>query len=847
MKGTETKLVKYMSGSDKRFVIPVYQRNYDWKMENCKQLYDDLVKLIKNSRPSHFFGSIVSVYDFEGINEEYLVIDGQQRLTTVSLLFLAMYNLLEQKILVSEDSQLSQKIYKGYLIDEWKPKDTRIKLKPVKNDSYAYGKLFDDKMEHVGESNLTINYNYFYARIQKEEVTIDELYSAICRLEIISITLNPDDNPQLIFESLNSTGLALSEGDKIRNFILMGLPAKKQEEYYEKYWNKIEVNTNYDVSLFIRDYLSVKQKAIPSLNKVYFTFKIYVDDNELKVELLLKELLDYSKLYKMLLDGKTSSRALNACIYRLNRLETTVTRPFFLDVLRLKESEEITMDDVVEIFVVIESFLFRRTICDLPTSSLNKIFLFLHREILRYDGTVSDYVAKMKYALLVKKEKARFPDDEEFLENFETKQIYFMNSKNKLYLLERLENQGTKEDKDVYRHFDSGDYSIEHIMPQHLSQTWKESLGTEYETIHDTWLHRIANLTITAYNSKYSNEVFTKKRDMENGFRDSGLRMNQVIGQEENWGLSELEKRNENLKKQALKIWSMPVTVFKPVEKQLDIYSLDDEVNLTGRMIAKFAFRDTEYIVVSWVEMYQKVLQILHEGDKSVLTRLAGIRDDSVDLSVHVSYDKTDFQSSVDIADGIYMWARTSTAYKISLLRRFFALYGVAEDELVFYLKNESDSDEEEISGTRFERRRKYWTFALEHIHAAHGNGSFSNVTTSKENWIFGFIGYGGVVLSCVANQDSARVEFYIATSDKEKNKKIFDYMYSFKNDIEEQLGINLTWNRCDDIKASRIFIENTGLGIINDVDWLQMAKYHAEWSKKFYDVFVPYMNKYMG
>ena len=268
MKGSEQRLVEYMDGAKKRFVIPVYQRNYDWKMENCKQLFDDLVKIIKSGRKSHFFGSIVSVYNPDGRNSEYLIIDGQQRLTTVSLLFLAMYNLIEKKIVVPREPSLSQQLYEDFLVDKYQPQETRIKLKPVKNDSTAFGKLFDDDGEHIQNSNLTVNYNYFYDRIQRGEISIDELFDAICRLEIISIQLNQDDNPQLIFERLNSTGLALSEGDKIRNFILMGLPTKQQETFYEKYWNRIEECTGYDVSSFIRDYLSVKQSAIPQISRV---------------------------------------------------------------------------------------------------------------------------------------------------------------------------------------------------------------------------------------------------------------------------------------------------------------------------------------------------------------------------------------------------------------------------------------------------------------------------------------------------------------------------------------------------------------------------------------------------
>lgn len=308
MKGSECKFVKYMEGADKRFVIPVYQRNYDWKTENCKQLYDDLVKIVRNGRRSHFFGSLVSVYNPEGNHEEFLVIDGQQRLTTVSLLFLAMYNLIREGIVVPEFSNLMQRIYEEYLVDKWQPEDTRIKLKPVKNDQTAFGRLFSETSEHIRESNLTVNYEYFYDRIQKQEITIDQLYAGICRLEIINIRLDKDDDPQLIFESLNSTGLDLSEGDKIRNFILMGLPTKTQETYYENYWNPIELCTHYDVSAFIRDYLSVKQYVTPQQSKVYVAFKDYVELVRIETEPLLTDLLCYARRYRILLDGGTADR-----------------------------------------------------------------------------------------------------------------------------------------------------------------------------------------------------------------------------------------------------------------------------------------------------------------------------------------------------------------------------------------------------------------------------------------------------------------------------------------------------------------------------------------------------------
>ena len=839
MKGTECKFVKYMEGADKRFVIPVYQRNYDWKTENCKQLYDDLVKIIKEHRKSHFFGSLVSVYNPDGHNEEFLIIDGQQRLTTVSLLFLAMYNLIDKGIIVSETANLKQRIFEEYLVDKWKPEDTRIKLKPVKNDQKAFGKLFSDSTEHIRESNLTVNYDYFYDRIQKQEITIDQLYDAICCLEIINIRLDRDDNPQLIFESLNSTGLDLSEGDKIRNFILMGLPPKEQEVYYEKYWNKIEVCTKYDVSAFIRDYLSVKQQVIPQQKKIHTNFKEFVELGKIETESLLVEMLAYAKRYQILLDGKSGSAALDACIDRLNRLETTVTRPYFLEVLRLYSENKLTLAQVTEIFLTMENYLFRRTMCDLPTNALNKIFLMLHREIVRYDGTEDNYVEKLKYALLSKKERARFPDDEEFKAAFAERPVYLMNSKNKIYILERFENFGTSEDKDVYRHCDDGTYSIEHIMPQHLTPVWQKELGDDYEQIHELWLHRMANLTLTAYNSKYSNSSFTEKKTMQNGFDDSGIRMNTWIAKKDKWTLKEIEERNEHLMGRALMIWVRSTTAFKPVEKQLDSCTLEDDEMLSGRLIAHFSYKNTEQPVTSWVEMYQKVLKILYAEDKTIITKLAVSSEDNIAL--HFSMNPTQFTKNVEIGDGIFVWTNTNTQSKLSVLKRIFKLYGADPSDLVFYLRDENGNAEDE-AGTRNELRRRYWAFALEHIHEMHGDASFSNVHPSKENWISGFFGVSGFSLNCVANYDCARVEFWLGKADKDANKKAFDLLYSHKDEIETTLGMSLKWNRNDDVKSSKIYCQLDNVSIENEIDWLQMARFHAEWSKKFYDVIVPYL-----
>ena len=846
MKGSETRLLMYMDGSQKRFVVPVYQRNYEWKKENCEQLFNDLIDVARTGRRSHFFGSLVSSYHPNGRYIEYLVIDGQQRLTTVSLLLLAMYNLLEQGKAVSQTSYLAQSILENYLIDKFQPKEKRIKLKPVKDDRAAFDRLFDVPEEHLRQSNLTANYDYFYNRIQKEEITIDELYDALFALEVINIELTSEDNPQRIFESLNSTGVALSEGDKIRNFILMGLSAKQQEEYYEKYWNRIEILTEYNVSVFVRDYLSIKQQLIPAMDKVYTTFKAYVQEKGLDTEDLLKELLSYAKWYEILLKGKTPDKQLNACIYRLNRLETTITRPFFLEVLRLQSEGKLSWLEVRDVFLYTENYLFRRTMCDLPTNALNKIFLMLHREIVRFENNDENYVEKFKYALLNKGDRGRFPDDEEFARAVTERLVYKMNAKNKVYIFERLENHGTVEDKDIYHHVDEGVYSIEHVMPQHLTPAWTKELGANYEAIHEIWLHRLANLTLTGYNSKYSNSPFAEKRDMPNGFADSGLRMNIWIAQRSQWTLEELEARNELLVQRALSIWAMPETTFVSEEKHLDSCSLDDDTTeLRGRIIVRFSYKNTEQPVLSWINMLEQVLKILHGEDPSVLTKLAYSNDPDDELSVYVSSNPKDLRGTLEIDNGIFVERNTSTNVKISMLRKFFKAYGANPEDLVFYLKDGTEDDQEEEVGTRYELRRRYWAHALPVIQQAHGEGkSFSGCTSTKENWLAGWFGISGFSIVCVANYNEARVELSLGKGDKEANKEAFDYLFAKKTAIEAALGTEVAWKRNDDSKASQIVISLPGVSIENETDWTQMAKFHAEWSKKFFDVIVPYLKE---
>lgn len=680
-----------MEGHSKRFIIPVYQRNYDWTKDQCKQLYDDLVRISKENTKRHFFGSIVSSMNEGGGQQEYLIIDGQQRLTTVSLLLLAMYKILEEEILTTKDLNLKTKLFDEYLVDKYEKKETRIKLKPVKNDAEAFNILVDKFDELILDSNITTNYEYFYNRILREEISISELYESFKKLEIINIFLGPEDNPQLIFESLNSTGLDLSEGDKIRNYILMDVrPNELQEEYYEKYWHKIEKATKYDVSSFIRDYLSIKLQYIPVIKKTYQEFKKYHLSLSIGKEELLEDLLAYAERYEQIITGKSKMKTIEPVLTRLLFYEAKVIRPFVLEVLRLAESSQkkeaiLSEEEVLEILNTVESYIFRRQICDMAANALNKIFASLHNEIMQIDGSADLYVDKFKYILSKKQGKGIFPDNQSFLKSLENKDIYSMRSKNKQYLIERYENWGTKEVKDVYKLISNGTYTIEHIMPQNLSYEWQASLGDNWQEIHEEWVHRLANLTLTAYNSKYQNSSFERKRDVENGYRDSGIRMNQRLANFDRWTEIELKDRNEQMLSKARKIWPMVETSYEPENKLEEKVALADEINLTGRLISEFEFLGARTSVKSWQEMYLRTIELIIDDNPHLLINKINNKDS--DLKYYIENHQSS-KSYKKIYDGIYINTNTSTNTKIIGLKKIFDLYGVDENELVFYLRS---------------------------------------------------------------------------------------------------------------------------------------------------------------
>lgn len=651
--------------------------------ENCKQLFDDLVSVIKEDKPSHFFGSIVS---YAHSKDEVVLIDGQQRITTISLIIIAMINAMKKGLCVPDDNRLAEILEDTYIVDKYRREERKVRLKPFRDDCTAFDKLiYNDEEEYIQDSKVTINYKYFFDRIvQAQELKVDDLFKAIDRLEIIDIELEPQhgDNPQLIFESLNSTGLDLTEADKIRNYVLMNLSPDIQEQFYDKYWNKIEKCSGNELDGFVRNYLTIKQGVIPNQRKIYFAFKEFTKNYD-GIEEVLQEMLVYANTYRNIKTYQVGEKETNEIAKRLDLLDMTVAYPFFMAFLVYAKEVELPSTEIHKVFACIETFVFRRLMCDLPTNALNKIFATLHTAILKNKKDTDSYSAVMIYILESKKLSSSFPKDEEFINGFTTKKVYSMQAKNKMYIFERLENGSSKEKNDVVENIEQGILTVEHIMPQTLSNAWKQELGIYWESIQEKWLHTISNLTLTGYNIKYSNRPFAEKRDMENGFKESGLRLNHYIAQFSKWGEEELEQRKEQLSTLAKTIWSYPETDYEPEIEDDDVVSLSEDNGIsTGRKIQYYIFQDEKEEVVEWSEMMWAVINKLFAINPIILFEEA-----KSDRNVWFSTKETN-KHYKKIADGLYYCpSKSSTWNKMAILKNLFRLYQIDEDDLQFGLK----------------------------------------------------------------------------------------------------------------------------------------------------------------
>ncbi|GAA9547753.1 DUF262 and DUF1524 domain-containing protein [Helicobacter pylori] len=560
MEADATPLLKFIKDNQKnQLVIPIYQRVYSWEKEQCEQLWDDIIKIGGNDKmDGHFIGSILYVLD--GIthsNNILLIIDDQQRLTTITLLLTALRNHLSDEVKRKE-------IEDHYLINSDKDGDKKFRLILSESDKDTLLSLIDKDRRKPSEpsSKIMENFKLFEEWIRKNTNQLETIFKGLEKLMIVEIALEKGkDDPQLVFESMNSKGIELTQTDLIRNYIVMETEIEKQEGFYNKYWRAMEEEFKQNKKLFdrfVRHYLTIKTREIPNINKVYVAFKDYRQKEGIGIEDLLKDLQKYCGYFCQIVFKKETDKDLNKALGFLVDLEMDVIYPLLLELYSDYSDGVLSKDDFRSIIYLIESYLFRREVCGLGTNSLNKIFPFVTKKINKVQ-----YLENIKAHFLLLETTRKFPKDSEFKDSFITIDFYKKkrNLKKRNIFFERLENFDRKER--VYTH----EYTTEHIMPQTLTEEWERDLGENFQEIHDKYLHTIGNLTLTGYNSTYSNRSFQEKQGMEKGFKDSPLRLNQGLRDLESFGEKEIKKRANDLADLALKIWTYPNLNAETLEK----------------------------------------------------------------------------------------------------------------------------------------------------------------------------------------------------------------------------------------------------------------------------------------
>ena len=595
MKATEANLLKFLRKSP-QFVIPIYQRNYSWTAEQCRQLWSDLMRAGRDEKVNgHFIGSIV--YVERGLSsvtsqEALLVIDGQQRLTTSTLLIEALAkHFEEQGIGELLEAFSSKKLRNYYLLNPDEDGERHFKLLLSETDKDTLLALLQNTPMPAEASNrINENFTLFQELIATHKNELEVICQGLAKLVIVDVSLDrTQDNPQLIFESMNSTGLELSQADLIRNYILMGLEPKLQTELYKVYWRPMERSfgqaayvVHFDA--FMRHYLTARTGEIPNVREVYVAFKSFARGLKGDTRDLVTDIHAYASYYCAMALGTEPEPALKQAFHDLRELKVDVAYPFLLDVYHDYKQGRLAAEEVLQVVRLVESYVFRRAICAIPTNSLNKTFAGMSRTLKK-----DRYLESVQAAFLMLPSYRRFPTDEEFEREIKVRDLY--NFRSRSYWLRRLENHGRKERVVVE------DYTIEHILPQNevLSGEWQTELGVDWKRIQQTWLHSLGNLTLTGYNSEYRDYPFAYKRDKVNdrdgnpvGFAHSPLRLNAGLGQVSTWNEAAIKSRADRLATEAVKVWSAP----QLAADVLEAYRPTD----SGFMIKEYSLSDHPYL-----------------------------------------------------------------------------------------------------------------------------------------------------------------------------------------------------------------------------------------------------------
>lgn len=680
LEAKKIRILDFIGKGKKTFNIPVYQRNYDWQEENCKKLFTDIENIIKhNEEIEHFLGTVVYVLTkIERDYEEYVLIDGQQRITSISLLLKALH----EKI-ISEDTKES--IWEQYLINKKSPDNIRIRLKPIESDSVSYKQLIDNN-DDSSNSNVCRNYKIFKELLENSHYSAEQIYSALYKIELVTIKLEKDkksENPQLIFESLNSTGLSLTQADLIRNYLLMNSEYEKQTVLYKNFWLKIEIElTNKKISDFIRDFLTMKTGKIANKNKVYDDFKEYMRiQKELNEEAVLEELVTYSKYYNWFLNANSNNEKINEKLKHFKYLKNTTVYPLLLSIFEdtyyYKKLDE---DKLLKIIDLLISYIFRRTICGYKTSSINKVFASIPKKILENQNE-KDIYFKIEKNLMERRLETIFPRDEEFKVNF----IKYNFEKNKELLRYTLKELEQKVSNNVIN--DTSNLNIEYIMPENLNSEWKLELGEKkFENTHLEYLGTIGNSSLIENDLLRYNKNFKTKKEF---YQKSNIEITRNINNYQVWTDNEIKNRAEQLYEKSKEIWSIPAGY--KIQKLNNIeygkeYLLNSSINVTGEKPDKLIIDGIPYPVKSWKGLLEKLCIELYNLDSDIFKELIYNPNFQTKERVILSNSISKLRQPIEISNDLYIESNLNANAILSYADIIAANFELS-DEIYFVLK----------------------------------------------------------------------------------------------------------------------------------------------------------------
>ena len=827
MEAKQTQIQLFLQTPKVQFVIPVYQRNYDWTIAQCGELFRDIIAVEKEKRGSHFIGSIVYLHEGNIILtsevRELVIIDGQQRLTTINILYVALYRYAKENDLPEQEE-----IYKTFLTNQYvQNESSKLKLKQTDNNAIAFKAILNGSENDLDKySNVKENFGYF--RSQISEINFNTILNGLKRLIFVEIALERDkDDPQRIFESLNSTGLDLSQSDLIRNFILMDLEPKEQNKIYEQIWNPIEENAKdfirqkSMVSDYIRDYLTLKTKRIPNKGGVYEEFKrIYSNKKDDVFQQELENIKALSIHYRNLINPQLVTDNILRCeLEYIAKLEINVAFPFLLQVLEDLENGVINHSTLIKILKLIQSFAWRRFIVGLPTNALNKIFMSLYSEIDQ-----EDYFESLCVALLKKKGSGKFPTDDEIEKSLRDKDVYNIQSKNRSYFFELLENFNNREHVNTA----SDLITIEHIFPRNPSGKWTlDLISSEFQDFKENKLNTISNLTLSGNNGALSNLSFIEKRDMntdgkEQGYAYSRLWLNDYLKKQDVWDLEKYNERFEIIYNRFLKIWEFPDVEISAVDNETEQNIFDAEPP-TNKKLEYFVFEDKKIDEVHVAQMYFYVFRSLYEKNAELLLDSSHV--------IKVSKVPSEFRTPQELIHGYYLEANIDSNSKFSILRRILSIFNL-EDELIIKYDSLLNGGQDK-SG----RRKMFWSELLPELkHSV----LFTKISPTKAFWLSAGAGISGLYYTLVVTKTYAAIEFTLDRALKVDNKRFYKILENHKAEIEHNLGKSLVWEEMNESKMSRVRYQLDNINFYNDNDLVSIKEFFIQNLGLFYNAFNP-------